>query len=195
MLVPPGSGGLAFMTSLAGDRFPAWDPAAMGVVFGLRFDHTRGHVARAVLEGAAYTVRGALDVYRELGLVVDEIRVAGGGARSYFWCQVRADVCGVPLVPVDAREATSLGAAMLAAVCAGAAPNLAELSDRLISLEEPIMPNPEEAAVYRGLYSDYKRLRSELRGSLSFWSSLQRQGAWQQPSATAVLENDENVSR
>jgi xylulokinase len=175
-LVPPGSDGLAFMTSLAGDRFPAWDPTATGVLFGLRLGHTRGHVARAALEGAAYTLRGALEVYRELGLDVKEIRVAGGGARSRLWSQVRADVCGVPLVPVDVREATSLGAAMLASVCAGAAPGLAELSDRLISLGEPVRPRPEEAAAYRGLYSDYLRLRSELGASFSFWSDRQRHG-------------------
>lgn len=176
MLVPPGSDGLAFMTSLAGDRFPSWDPTATGVLFGLRLGHTRGHVALAALEGAAYTVRGALDVYRELQLDVKEIRVAGGGARSRLWSQVRADVCGVPLVPVGTREATSLGAAMVAGVCAGVAPGLAELSDKLTSVGEPVRPRPEEAAVYRGLYSDYQRLRSELKAAFSFWSDRQRDG-------------------
>lgn len=195
MLVPPGSDGLAFMTSLAGDRFPAWDPSATGVVFGLRLDHSRGHVARAALEGAAYTLRAALEVYQDMGLDVSEVRIAGGGARSKLWAQVRADVCGVPLVPVQA-EATSLGAAMLAAVCAGATPSLAKLSDKLVTLAAAVSPSPEGAISYRQPYSDYRRLRSELRGSFKLWSSRQHSagGSWQRPATPYGGENNERAS-
>ena len=195
--VPAGSDGLAFMTSLAGDRFPAWDPAAAGVVFGLRLDHGRGHLARAALEGAAYTLRGALDVYRELGLKVETVRVAGGGSRSSLWCQLRADVCGTRLVVVDVSEATSLGATMLAAVCAGLAPDLAQLGDSLVSAGAPVVPVPGSVTAYEALYADYKLLRSELTTGLSFWSSRQRQveGAARRDRATLPVDHDERASR
>ncbi len=195
--VAAGSSGLAFMTSLAGDRFPAWDPNAAGVVFGLRLDHGRGHLARAVLEGAAYTLRGALEVYGELGLSVGTVRVAGGGSRSPTWCQLRADVCGVPLVTVNVSEATSLGATMLAAVCVGLAPDLAGLSDSLVGVGVPVVPVPEEALTYGALYADYKRLRAELAGGLSFWNGRRRQpeGLARGDAAGSPMEHDERASR
>lgn len=173
--VPPGSDGLAFMTSLAGDRFPAWDPTAAGVVFGMTLAHGQGHMARAALEGAAYSLRGALDVYRDMGLEVGDIRVAGGGARSRVWSHLRANVCGIPMVRVEVDEATSLGASMLAALCAGAAANLAELADRWVTVREVIRPVPEEVTAYAALYADHRRLRSELAGAMSFWNGRQRQ--------------------
>ncbi len=54
--VPPGAEGLVFLPYLAGERTPLWDDRARGVLFGLTDRHTRGHIARAVLEGVAFSL-------------------------------------------------------------------------------------------------------------------------------------------
>ncbi len=55
--VPPGCDGLVFLPYLAGERSPLWDPDARGAFVGLTLAHGRGHLARAVLEAAAYALR------------------------------------------------------------------------------------------------------------------------------------------
>ena len=41
----------------------------------------RRHVVRAVLEGVAFSRRDSLEIIRQLGIVVDDVRLSGGGAR------------------------------------------------------------------------------------------------------------------
>jgi xylulokinase len=171
--VVPGADGLVCLTSMAGDRFPDWDPTTKGVLFGLGLGHRRAHIARAALEGAAYVLRSALEVYEQLGLRVDEVRIVGGGAKSQVWTQLRADVCGVPMQPAVVHEATSLGAAVLAAVTIGAFPDIPTASDALSKTGASIAPRPQESQAYRALFRSYQQLRSELSPALRTWDRIQ----------------------
>ena len=91
---PPGADGLVFLPYLAGERSPIWDPDARGVLAGLTLGHTRGHVARAIVEASALAIRHVAAPMLEAGVRVTDMRVCGGPARSAFWNQVKADVTG-----------------------------------------------------------------------------------------------------
>jgi xylulokinase len=69
-----------------------------------------------------------------------EIRVAGGGARSNAWCQLKADVVNVPMVRTSHRETGLVGAAMAAAVGLGWHPTLAAAADAMCSVERVFEP-------------------------------------------------------
>ena len=70
---------------------------------------------RAILENTALLVRGHIQLVKEAtGHEPEELIFAGGAAKSALWCQILADVTGKPVrVPV-VKEATALGAAILA---------------------------------------------------------------------------------
>ncbi len=72
-------------------------------------------VARAVAESIAFLLRANLDRLRGAGLVVRELRVSGGLSRSERFCQLLADLCGLPLLLSEESEATARGIAWLAA--------------------------------------------------------------------------------
>src|SRR5205814_480057 len=78
----PGAGGVIFLPYLLGERTPHMDPSARGVFFGLRLDHTRAHLAQAVMEGVVFALKDGLEVIRALGVTPREVRATGGGARS-----------------------------------------------------------------------------------------------------------------
>ena len=78
--MPPGSGGVAFLPYLSGERTPRFDPGARGAWTGLGLDHTRGHLLRAALEGVAFALREGLEALEDLGVTAPELRLAGGGA-------------------------------------------------------------------------------------------------------------------
>src|SRR5690606_37349853 len=92
--IPPGCEGLFFLPYLAGERTPHADPDARGCFIGLTLKHSRGHLARSVMEGVAYAMRDSLSIIQEMGIPVRQIRASGGGSRSPLWRQIQADVFG-----------------------------------------------------------------------------------------------------
>jgi len=64
----------------------------------------KGHFVRAILEGVSYNLRHILDALGQAGLHFGEIRSSGGGARSPLWNQIKADVCGLPIVTLANEE-------------------------------------------------------------------------------------------
>jgi len=92
--VEPGADGLVFIPYLAGERSPYWSDEIRGGFYGFRLAHDVRHMMRAAMEGIAYSVRHLLDVYGEMGLPVDELALAGGGAKTPGLAQIIADVCG-----------------------------------------------------------------------------------------------------
>lgn len=155
--VPPGSDGLLFLPYLTGERTPHPDPLARGAFVGLTVRHTRAHMARAVLEGVAFSLKDAFGLMLSAGLPADlQIRVSGGGAKSPLWRQILADVIGAPLVTTNSTEGAAFGAALLASVTAGFYADVASACASTIHTSEAVMPGVESGAYahYYGLYRD-----------------------------------------
>ncbi len=80
--VSPGCDGLVFLPYLVGERSPYWSDRIAGGFYGARLQHKKQHFARAVLEGVAYSIRHAIDLYAQSGVVIREIALATGGVRT-----------------------------------------------------------------------------------------------------------------
>ena len=110
---------------------------------GLTLRHTRGHLTRAVLEGVAFSMRDCFGLLKEAGLgSVQQVRVAGGGAKSPLWRKICASVLGVELVTVNSTEGAAYGAALLAAVGQGAFPSVPAACAAAISITGRTPPEP-----------------------------------------------------
>jgi xylulokinase len=159
---PCGAGGVTFVPALAGAMTPVWRPHARGTLHGLAAGHDRAHVARAVLEGLAFAARDVAVRLGELGLPAREVVLLGGGARSRVWAQIRADVLGVPHQIAARPDATPIGAAMIAAVAAGIAPDLATLAALSPPPSATFTPDPAAAEPAAAAYGRYQRLVEQL---------------------------------
>jgi xylulokinase len=165
---PPGSDGVLFLPALSGAMTPRWNSRMRGVFAGLAMPHTSAHLARAVLEGCAYALRDITERFNALGLGDDEIRVVGGGASSDTWMQIKADVTGRPVYRVLVKEATALGAALLAGVSAGTFEDLDDAVAKTVALaDEPFEANPRRAALYDDAYARYRSLFDAVEGGLT----------------------------
>jgi xylulokinase len=162
--VPPGSEGLLFLPYLTGERTPHPDPDARGVFFGLTVRHGKAHLTRAVLEGVAFGLRDSLELMRELDLPIREIRASGGGARSRLWRQILADVLDEPVCTVNSTEGAAYGAALLAAVGAGAFPDVAAACQAAVRVAGRTAPRPDAVAAYAAAYPRYRALYPALAG-------------------------------
>ena len=168
--VPAGSEGLVFLPYLTGERTPHPDPLARGAFVGLTVRHGLGHMARAVMEGVAFGLRDSVELMAaemELG----EVRVSGGGASSDLWLRIIADVIGLPVRVVGTAESAAHGAAMLAAVGAGAFDSVAEACKAAVEVGEITEPG-QDAAIYDKVYRVYRDLYPALRDSFHRLSEL-----------------------
>ncbi|WP_413217793.1 xylulokinase (plasmid) [Thermus oshimai] len=112
-----GAQGVVFYPYLLGERTPYMNPNLNAGWRSLRAYHTRAHLARAGLEGIAFSLREAVEA---LDLTEGTpLRLAGGGIRDSFWLQILADVLGRPLFPGLDPDASAWGAALLAALGVG----------------------------------------------------------------------------
>lgn len=173
-LVPAGSGGLVLVPYFAGVMDPYWDDDASGVLLGLRGDHGRAHLLRAIMEGIAFEERLHLSrIETATGTNLEEVRVLGGGATSELWCQILADVLDRPLMTTRSREATSLGAAMLAGCAVGWFASVSDAVQSMSGQGRTFEPGPEReryAELFERVFVDvYSSLRRAM-GELSRWS-------------------------
>jgi xylulokinase len=155
--VPPGAGGLLFVPHLDGRVLPS-DPSVRGAWIGLRRDHRRRHLVRAVLESVAYEYAGFLRVVRALdpAFVPEDGRVAGGGARNATWNAIKASVLGVPLDRLDRDELSCWGAALVAGSAVGVLGDVAEAAARATRPVHRHEPVPDERAAYAAHESIYR---------------------------------------
>lgn len=121
----------------------------------------RRHMARALIEGIAYSARANIEqVIAVSGYSVRDVRVAGGMSRSALFSGIVADVMGFPVLVPATAEVTSLGAAILAGVGAGVFPNPAEGSARVAKIDRKHLPG-EAAQKYQVLYSGWREAHTK----------------------------------
>ncbi len=155
--IAPGSDGLIALPYWAGVMNPYWDDDATGALVGLRGDHGPEHVYRAILEGIALEQRLHFSRVEEDAGPIDDVVAVGGGAGRGLFASVVADVLGRPLQRPAAAETTALGAAILAALGAGAFPSVREAARAMTRVDRAaaVTPGPHRAfydELYGGIY-------------------------------------------
>ncbi len=171
---PVGSQGLFFLPYLSGERTPHADPHARGCFIGLTMTHGRGQMVRALLEGVTYALRDSLEIIRQLGVPVKQIRASGRGSRSPLWRQVQADVFGQKVVTLNAEQGPAYGVALLAAVGAGAFKNVAEACRATIRVVDETPVNRAAAKYYDAAFPQYQRLYRSLKADFAAMDLLTR---------------------
>lgn len=168
----PGAGGVVFTPWLHGNRCPFEDANAAGMFFNISLDTGKTEMIRAVVEGVCYHLRWMLECQEKKVQASGTIRFCGGGALSAVTSQILADILGRPVeVPAQPQNVGSVGAALTAAVGAGAIRNIDEIS-QLIRPAHSYYPGScgsegraayeKNYQVFRKLYDSNKKLFGEI---------------------------------
>ena len=124
---------LIFLPYLVGTNSPEFDADASGTFFGLRQENDVYDMACAVMEGVAFMLRKNCDHIRSKGTEIKHIIATGGGSKSPIWCQLQADITGLPVVIPAEKEAACLGSAIIGAVADGVFASFDDAADKCIS--------------------------------------------------------------
>ena len=130
---------LIFLPYLVGTNSPEFDSRATGVFWGLRHEHDAYDMAYAVMEGVSFLLKKNCEHIKNNDTPVETIIATGGGSKSDIWCQLNADITGLPILIPKEKEAACLGAAIIAAVSDGRIDDFKKASE-MIEFEKRFEP-------------------------------------------------------
>ena len=154
--VPPGARGLLYTPWLFGERSPVDDPSLRAGLLNISLQHSRADMIRAILEGVALNTRWMMTPFnRFLGKPLDQITMVGGGATSGVWCQIFADVLGIPVLQAESpMQANAIGAALIGYVGIGAL-SYGDIP-ALTRIRQTWLPDPGRKSIYDELFDTFK---------------------------------------
>jgi xylulokinase len=135
---------------------PYFDVSVKGAILGLDMSVSREEIMKALLEGVAFEIKLNLDILKQSGYEVKELRVIGGGARSLRHIQLKADVIGMPITVLDVTEAGCMGVAILAKA-AHSGESISRIAKAWVKPISQVKPQKQEFydnkfRLYRNLY-------------------------------------------
>jgi xylulokinase len=146
---------------LAGERVPVWRADIRGAFHRVARGHDADAFLWATLEGGAHAVRDILSIASTgSGETLREVRISGGGARSDAWCQLKADVAGVPFVRTVHAETGLVGAAMAASLGLGWHASLAAAARHMCPVDRVFEPRRKFAALYARRAALYRHAKA-----------------------------------
>jgi L-ribulokinase len=154
-----GGHGLVALDWHSGNRSVLVDHHLSGLIVGLTLDTRPEDIYRALIEATAFGTRTVIEAFEAAGVPVEEFTAAGGLLKNRFLMQTYSDVLNRPVNLLVSEQGPALGAAIHAAVAAGAHPDIRTASAAMGRLERrAYTPDPARAAAYDKLYAEYRTL-------------------------------------
>jgi gluconokinase len=143
-----------FLPFLYGERNPGWRDERMGQFLDIRPEHTAGDMYRALQAGILFNLFQCYEVLAQNAGAPDEILVSGGILNSRLWTQMTADIFRRRIRCVQNKDASSVGAAVLAMHAAGALDGVRSYAREAESAVD-VLPREEYVRGYDALYRRY----------------------------------------
>ena len=177
----PGQTGLLALDWWNGNRSVLVDTDLTGLILGMTLLTKPQEIYRALLEATAFGTRKIVDAFDRNGVRVDALYACGGlPQKNRLLMQIYADVTNREIFVADSKQTPALGAAMFAAVAAGAEAggydSILDAAGKMARVkEETFKPIPAHVEVYEKLYQEYSKLHDYFgRGENDVMKRLKR---------------------
>jgi len=156
---PVGGHGLVALDWHSGNRSVLVDHELSGLVIGTTLTTRPEEIYRALLEATAFGTRTIVETFNTSGVPVTEFIVAGGLLKNAFLMQTYSDILRLPISTIASDQGPALGAAIHAAVAAGAYPDVRSAGQKMGKLNKNVyMPNEASSVAYDELFEEYTLL-------------------------------------
>lgn len=131
-----------------------------GAIEGLDLTQNKIHIFQAVIEALTLESRIMIETCERMKRGgIESVRIGGGHTKSPKWLQLKADITGKAYECTGQVEASSVGAAILAAAGSGIYENVSDAAAHMVQIKEKYEPDPEVHQVYEEIYQRYVRQR------------------------------------
>ncbi len=135
-----------------------------GAFVGMDLSHNRYHLARAVMEGVVFQILWMMETFKTKPSA-EGLKLSGGASKSAVWCQILADVSGLPIRIPEVADLACVGAAILAGAGAGLYSSCVEGYKKFKIAERVILPRKEMTERYKSIFEKYKKQAAALGAS------------------------------
>ncbi|REK69186.1 xylulokinase [Paenibacillus paeoniae] len=153
--IVPGSANVMFLPFLVGSGTPHFDAYDRATWIGLSTGQSPELLMHSVMEGITFNIRESMEVFEADGHAIDKVHLGGGGSRNAVWSNMIGDVLGKNLSLLHNRDAAAIGAAMLAGVGSGMCTMEDIMTQKLVSVSEPITYSSDRNQAYDSIYARY----------------------------------------
>jgi L-ribulokinase len=156
---PVGAHGLVALDWESGNRSVLVDHGLSGLILGMTLATRPEDVYRALIEATAFGTRKIVETFDAHGCGVTEFIAAGGLLQNAFLMQTYANILRMPIATCASAQAPALGAAIHAAVAAGAYRDVPAAGEAMGGRgARTYIPEPAATDAYDRLYAEYSRL-------------------------------------
>jgi len=155
--------GILVMPHFSGSGTPQPDSRSKGALIGLTLATGKADIAKAILEGLCFELRKNIELLRNAGIRIADVRAVGGGAKSSLWLQMKSDICNINLRVPSSTESACRGAAMLAGIGSGGLENLKAATKQWIDFPNSYSPDKDRKTEYDHYFNLYKKLYPMLK--------------------------------
>ena len=156
--------GLIILPHFAGSGPPYKDADATGVIIGLTLNTSKADIVLGVLEGITFELRQNIDnIERGTGKTIASLLAVGGGSKSDFWLQLKADITGKKAIRIDVHDAGCTAAAMLCWMALKQTNDYREAVKRFVHPKLVFEPDMRRHQAYEEIYLAYKKVYPSTR--------------------------------
>lgn len=154
--VQAAANGLFFYPYFNGCTYPFINRDVRASFVGLDLSHDKSHMIRAVMEGVAFQIAWIIEGFKQK-YSIEHLKLAGGASKSPLWCQILADITGIPIQVPAVADLACVGAALLAGTGSGIYKDAQEGYGKLAVTERVTMPDPKAVGTYEKAFLQYKK--------------------------------------
>ena len=149
---------LLILPYFAGAATPYMDNSATGAILGLTLETRSLDIYKALMEGVAFEDLINVQNIAKAGISVNRLISCGGGARSSYWTQLKADVLNIPIESLGSVQAGTMGSVMMAGAACGIYGSLEEAAEVFVKPGRLYEPDSSRNALYMEKFRKYERL-------------------------------------
>jgi gluconokinase len=146
---------IIFLPFLDGERGPNYQQNMAGSFWGLKSNHGKKDILKAVVEGIFFNLYQCYQIIIEKKNLPSEIVAAGGYVNSAAMLQMQADIFNVKIVVPTIQEASAVGAAIVSLKGMGVISSLSSIKTVSKNL---CIPNSAKHQEYMVKYKKYKKI-------------------------------------
>ena len=161
--LPDSPGTAMVLPHFTGSGTPHLDLESKGAIVGLTLSTTKGELIKGILEGISYEIKQNLAMLQDAGVVINEVRAIGGGAKSEKWLQLKADMFGKKVIALDISEGVCLGTAILSGTAIGTYKSIESAVEQLVTPRDVYYPREDIAQRYDEKLKTYQQIYPALR--------------------------------
>ena len=114
--------GTYLVPAFTGLGAPYWKSDAKAIICGMGRGTGRAEIAKAAEESIGYQIADIVNVMRDEGVALSELRADGGPTRDKYLMQFQSDILNIPVAVPEREELSGIGAGYCAGIAAGVYP-------------------------------------------------------------------------